>query len=187
MATKKTTSTAKSPTQKAATVRPVVEAPVEQVEQRQQYAVRADLDPHMIVTVRNGFPGMLCYVSKKTGEEFRWDEYGAEQDMELSELKDAKNTKKVYFENNYFLIDDPAVLDYLGVSHFYRYASRNFGFEKLFDKTPAEIKADLASMNDGQKRSVAYRARQLIKDGGLDSIKKITALEEALGVELIER
>lgn len=188
MATKKTTSTAKTTSKTSTTKEKAVAEPqAEPVEQVQQYKVRAEIDDRTVVTVKNGFPGVLAYVSRKTGEEFIWPEYSSELEMEYSELKAVRNTKKAYFENNWFLIDDPNVLDCLGVSQFYRYASRNFGFEKLFDKTPAEIKADVAEMNSEQKRSVSYRARQLIKEGTLDSIKKITALEEALGVELVER
>lgn len=189
MATKKTTSTAKT-TSKTTTAQPKavkVEQQAEPVEQAQQYKVRSEIDDRTVVTVKNGFPGVLVYVSRKTGEEFVWPEYGSELEMEYSELKAVRNTKKAYFENNWFLIDDPNILDCLGVANFYRYASRNSGFEKLFDKTPAEIKTDISVMNPEQKRSVSYRARQLIHDGGLDSIKKITALEEALGIELIER
>lgn len=158
-----------------------------QTEQPKKQKVRVTLDPNLVVTVKNGFPGMLVYISRKTGEKFVWQEFGDEQDMELGELKNARNSSKKFYMNNWFLIDDPAVLDYLGVADYYKYATKNAGFEKLFDKTPAEIKRDVATLSDGQKRSVGYRARQMIKDGELDSVKKISALEEALGITLIER
>lgn len=158
-----------------------------QTEQPKKQKVRVTLDPNLVVTVKNGFPGMLVYISRKTGEKFVWQEFGDEQDMELGELKNARNSSKKFYMNNWFLIDDPAVLDYLGVADYYKYATKNAGFEKLFEKTPAEIKRDVATLSDGQKRSVGYRARQMIKDGELDSVKKISALEEALGITLIER
>lgn len=157
------------------------------VEEKTKYRVRANLDPNMIVTVKNGFPGTLVYISKKTGECFVWEDFGDEQDLELSELKSARNSSKKFYTSNWFLIDDPAVLDYLGVAEYYKYASQNSGFEKLFEKTPNEIKKDCATLTSGQKRTAAYRARQLISEGKIDSVKKISALEEALGVTLIER
>lgn len=163
------------------------ESVIAQKEQPKKQKVRVALDPNLVVTVKNGFPGMLVYISRKTGEKFVWQEFGDEQDMELSELKNARNSSKKFYMNNWFLIDDPAVLDYLGVADYYKYATKNAGFEKLFDKTPAEIKRDVATLSDGQKRSVGYRARQMIKDGELDSVKKISALEESLGITLIER
>ena len=42
-------------------------------------------------------------------------------------------------------------------------------------------------LSAGQKKSVAFRAKQLIKDGKIDSIKVINALEKSLSIELIER
>ena len=41
-------------------------------------------------------------------------------------------------------------------------------------------------MSSGQKRSLAYRAKQLIADKTIDSLAVIHVLEESLGVELIE-
>ena len=68
-------------------------------------------DLNQIVTVRNGFQGRLVYKSKKTGEVFIWEEFGAEQDMELAELKSARSSSKKFFINNWFVIDDPEVID----------------------------------------------------------------------------
>lgn len=42
-------------------------------------------------------------------------------------------------------------------------------------------------MSAGQKKSIAYRAIEMIADGEIDSRKTIAALEEALGIELIEK
>ena len=45
----------------------------------------------------------------------------------------------------------------------------------------------LLNLSDGQKRSISYRARQLIADGAIDSNKTIATLEKCLGVDLVER
>lgn len=156
------------------------------VEKKQQIQVR-ELDPNEFVTVRNGFNGKLIYCSKRTQEEFVWPAFGDEQDIQLQELKNAKNTAKAFFENNWFLFDDPAVIEYLGVSRFYQNALTYDNFDDLFDMSPEEIERKVALLSDGQKLSVRYRARQLIEEGAIDSRKVITALEDSLGVELIER
>ena len=62
--------------------------------------VAKDIDPNQYVVVRNGFQGRLVYISKKTGERFVWDGFGSEQEMELRELKNARNSYKKFFENN---------------------------------------------------------------------------------------
>lgn len=149
--------------------------------------VPKDIDTEQYVTVRNGFQGRLVYVSKHTGERFVWDQFGAEQEMELRELKNAKNSYKKFFENNWFMFDEDWIVDYLGVQRFYRNAVRIEDFDEIFQKDAKTIYEIISDMSDGQKKSVAYRARVLIADGAIDSNKAITALEESLGVELVER
>ena len=149
--------------------------------------VAKDVDPSMYVTVRNGFQGRLVYQSRKTGELFIWDNFGDEQDMELRELKNAKNSYKKFFINNWFMFDEDWIVDYLGVRQFYKNSLHIDDFDSIFSMTPAEIKKLAATMSDGLKKSVAYRARKLIADGEIDSRKSIMALEEALDTELIEK
>lgn len=148
---------------------------------------RTELDPNSIVTVKNGYQGTLVYKSKKTGERFIWDTFGDEQDMELSELKSARNSYKAFFINNWFLIDDPDVIEYLGVSQYYKNALSYEEFESLFELSPEEIERKLSRLSTGQKHSIAYRARKLVAEGEIDSNKVISTLEKCLSVELIER
>ena len=145
------------------------------------------VDPNQIVTVRNGFQGKLVYKSKKTGERFVWDSFGSEQDMEIGELRNARNSNKKYFINNWFMFDEPWIVDYIGMGQYYKFAVSIQDFDKLFEKSATELEKVVLKMSDGQKKSVAYRAKQLIADGGIDSHKTITTLEKCLGTELIER
>lgn len=150
-------------------------------------AVPANVDAHTIVLVRNGFQGKLVYQSKKTGEVFEWDGFGAEQEMELGELRNAKSSSKRFFQDNWFMFDEPWVVEYLGVSQFYRNAIPIDGFDSLFNKPAEEIERVVTMLSDGQKRSVAYRARQLIEEDGIDSNKVIATLERCLGTPLTDR
>lgn len=167
-------------------VEKVVEtAPAKEAEKK-SYKVKKNLDPGMYVTVKNGFNGTLVYKSKKTGERFIWDAFGDEQEIELAELKAAKNSYKSFFVNNWFLFDDPEIVEWLGMNQYYKYALNSASFDKLFEKSPDEIEKIVKALSDGQKKSVAFRAKQLIADGTIDSIKVIAALEKSLSVELIE-
>ena len=165
----------------------VVEEPVRVTEEKKEVFTPKKLDPSQMVTVRSGVPGRLVYVSKKTGEPFIWEGFNSEQDIELSELKNARSSNKKFFINNWFMFDDPEVIDYLGMGQYYKNALRIDEFDELFKNTPEDIKDRVALLSDGQKKSVAYRAKQLISDGEIDSNKTIIALEECLGVKLIER
>jgi len=189
-AAKRTTTPRKPRTPKAPVApTPVVEEVVVQPEpvvQNKPIVAKA-YEPHQTVMVRNGFQGKLVYKSKKTGEAWAWDEFGDEQEMEISELRSAKSSAKFYFSNNWFMFDDPEIVDHLGVSQFYKFAIGIKDFDRFFEKGADEIKEHIPKLSEGQKKSVAYRARRMIADGSIDSNKVIAVLEECLGVELIER
>lgn len=192
MAETKTKAVKAAPKSAAAVKAPAEEAPQvleapEKEAPKQAYKVRKQLDPHTIVTVKNGFPGMLIYESSKTGEMFRWESLGDEQDMELQELKNARNASKAFYVNNWFRIDDPEILDYLGVAEYYKNALNLIDDETLRALKPEDIRSTVMKMSDGQKLALKYRVKQMIENGDIDSMKMITAFEEALGVELIER
>jgi len=147
------------------------------------------VDQNTVVLVRNGFQGTLVYVSSKTGETFVWDSFGDDLEMDLKELRVAKSSQKKFFENNWFLFDEEYswVIPYLGVSQFYKNAISVDGFDEIFKSSPADIKKIVSELNAGQLQSIKYKARKLVADGMIDSMKTITALEECLGIELLER
>lgn len=94
--------------------------------------VPKEINPNQIITVRNGFQGRLVYKSKRTGERWSWESFGAEQDMELSELKNARNSNKKYFINNWFMFDEDWVIDYLGMRQYYKNSLNIQDFDQLF-------------------------------------------------------
>lgn len=151
--------------------------------------VAKEIDQNQIIVVHSGFHGRLVYCSPRTTEKFVWSEFGDEQEMELRELRNAKSSKKKYFENNWFMFDEEYewVISYLGLTQYYKNALSLDNFDALFKKTPGEIEKSIAKLSKGQKKSVGYRAKQLIADGEIDSNKAIAALEKSLGIELVER
>lgn len=149
--------------------------------------VPKEIDPNQIITVRNGFQGRLVYKSKRTGERWSWESFGAEQDMELSELKNARNSNKKYFINNWFMFDEDWVIDYLGMRQYYKNSLNIQDFDQLFKKPVGEIENIISKLSEGQRKSVAYRAKQLIAEEEIDSNRVINTLEKCLGVELVER
>ena len=173
--TKKTATTAKETT----VVADKVEKPI----------VPKEIDPNQIVIVLNGFQGRLVYESPRTHEVYRWETFGDEQEIELRELRNAKSSAKKFFMNNWFMFneEDAWVIDYLGLNQYYKNALNLEEFDELFKKSPSEIEKVISKLSAGQKKSVAYRARQLVLAGEIDSNKAIAALEKSLGIELIER
>ena len=146
-----------------------------------------DIDSSQYVVVKNGFQGKLIYKSSRTGETFMWDSFGAEQEMELRELRNAKNSYKNFFINNWFMFDEDWIVDYLGVRQYYKNAISIDEFDSIFDKDADELNKVISNLSEGQKRSLAYRAKELISQNKIDSLSTISVLEKALNIELIEK
>lgn len=162
-----------------------IDPPIEKPKQ----LIPKEIDLNQLIPVLNGYQGLLVYKSTRTTEKFVWPEFGSEQTMELRELRNAKNTWKKYFINNWFMFDEEYawVVDYLGMGQFYKYALKIDEFDSLFTMSPDEIEEAVSKLSAGQKRSVSYRAKQLIAAGEIDSFKAIAALERSLGIELVEK
>lgn len=146
-----------------------------------------EVDIHEYISVKNGFQGTLVYISPRTGEVFIWDSFGDEQEMELGELKNAKNSAKDFFINNWFMFDEDTswVIDYLGMGAFYKFTRTIDDIDKFFELSADEMIEEGKKMSKGLKKSISYRARDMISSGELDSVKLIKALEEALETELV--
>jgi len=150
--------------------------------------VKKQLPLNTLVEVKNGFNGKLVYASKKTiGYTVVFDNFGDFDYIELGELVAASNASRKFFENNWFLIDDVEVLEFLNVSRFYENAFNTENFDEIFQKTESDISEIVDKLSKGQKNTLIYRAKQKIDTGEIDSRKTIDALEKALNVELIER
>lgn len=173
-----------SPKKKAAPKQTVKDEVIEEVKNRY---TPTELDPHMYVTVKNGFTGTLVYQSSKTGETFIFDDFGDEHEIELSELKNAKNSMKQFYINNWFLIDDPEVIAYLGVGEFYKNALKLDEYTEIFNMDADSLRQRLRLLSNGQKQSIAFLANKLISQNRIDSISVIKVLEEELNVVLMSQ
>lgn len=160
---------------------------IKEAEPSVQKITPKEVDSSQYVIVRNGFQGTLVYKSRKTGEVYIWQNFGDEQEMELRELRNAKNSYKKFFINNWFMFDEDWIIDYLGVRQYYKHAVPIDGFDDLFTQEPSKLKQTLSELSNGQKKSIAYRAMELIAENRIDSLSVISTLEDALGIDLIEK
>ena len=190
MASKTTTDTkATKPAAKAAPKKATLTPQAEPAVAVETPVKAKEVDIHEYIPVKNGFQGVLVYTSKRTGETFIWEHFGDEQEIELQELKNAKASSKTFFERNWFMFDEEYqwVIDWLGVKAYYRNALNLEEFDEVFTLPADQIFERVSGLSDGQKVSLGYRARQKIAEGEIDSNRAIAALEEALGIQLVER
>jgi hypothetical protein len=170
--------------------------PVDQAETEEQTVEKVDkietikpseIDLHQYIPVKNGFHGMLDYLSKRTGEFVHWDEFGDEKYIELIDLQHAKGNARKFFENNWFIFDDEYqwVIDFIGVRNFYDDSLSQEEFDELITTCSAdEVEARVSKLSDGQKKTYALYAREKVEDGTIDSRKVIAVLEKVFKVDL---
>lgn len=178
---------AKTAQESAPATAPATEAPVRSAKKAVKPRVRKSLDPNMYVPVKNGFHGRLIFRDKVTGEQYEWSEFGDEIDLTLNTLQKARSGQRRFFEDNWFLIDDPEVIEFLNVGQYYKNALNFDEFESIFDLGKDELIQKVQALSDGQKRGVIYIAKQKIESGVLYDLNVIKALEETLDVDLIEK
>lgn len=147
--------------------------------------IRKNLDHNMYVTVRNGFHGTLVYKDRNTGEQYNWSYFGDEAELTLGTLLNARSSQRRFFEENWWLIDDPDIIEYLGVGKYYKNALTYDEFEDLFSLSIDEIREKIEGLSEGQKRGVVFMAREQIESGELSDLNIVKMLEEVLNTELI--
>lgn len=142
-----------------------------------------------MIVVRNGFQGTLIYISPRTNEKYVWEKFGDELEIELRELRNIKNSTKAFYENNWFMFPEEYswVVDYLGLNAYYKNALQIEDFDEIFNKSPEEVQKIVENLSAGQKKSLSYKARLMIAEDKIDSLKLIDVLEKSLGVALVER
>ena len=149
----------------------------------------ADVPLTELVEVQSCFYGKLIYVSKKTGYVIEWNEFGTTQYVPVEELLTMRNTQPTFFSNQWVRIIGENAVDVINFLQLEKYYSKTIGFDSfddIFNGSPQKIKEIVSSFTDSMKESFARYTYSLMQSGGLDSLKKIEAVETATGFELKE-
>lgn len=150
------------------------------------YKIRKQLDRNMLVPVCSFVVGLLYYQSEKTGAIFRFSEFGAQDEIELHELRSMRSSMPKFLTEPWLIILDDEVVDHLGLNDLYEKILKPKSLDKLFKARPSVMRSILENAPRGMKRTVSARASQLIATGKLDSSTKRKIVEETCGVDLSE-
>lgn len=177
----------KATTAATATEQPITEAAVEaeQVTTTKTKAAVKTYNPNEYATVKSGFHGRLFYKDKTTGETYEWSEFGDEVDMTVGELKRARSAQPRFFTDNWWILGDPGLVEFLRAERYYENAFDEQKMNELFSMSAAQIKAATENLSEGQRQSVIFEARSRISSGRLNDLRAVKALEESLQAELM--
>lgn len=147
------------------------------------------------IKVKSGFYGVLCYKNPRSQETFVWEHIGDIQFMSMSDLKTMKAQDVGYFKNQWIVIvgvsDDsdckakPAdIYKALAIDVYYKNFIDPTTFDAACSWTESEIAERVSTLSDGARQNLVVALNGFIKDGTLDSRRKIKAFEKALECEL---
>lgn len=145
--------------------------------------VKKQRDLNEEIEVKCIVQGGLIYVTSQ-GFEIIWDEYGDVNYIPYKELIYMANKYKRFFTEPWVIMDEDVLKD-LRVIRYYKKIIDYENIDSIFTKTPAQLKKTLQDVSEGTLRLIADRATAKIKDGSLDSLKKIEILQQELKIELI--
>lgn len=149
--------------------------------------IPSDLEVPCVSLVRTG---KLVYASKRQlGYEVIWKRFMDVQYIELKELMSMRSSESSFFSENWIAIDDSfeykdAVMERLRIKDMYKNMSSTGEFDRLLLLPIAEMVSRVTPMSKTLKESVASYAKDCIQNGSLDSLKRIKALEGALGIHI---
>ncbi|MGD7047080.1 hypothetical protein FZC83_02355 [Rossellomorea marisflavi] len=138
-----------------------------------------------VVACRNLTSGRLVYISKKTGFESVWSEYGDVEYLPVSELLTMKSSQPKFLKDPWMFIDDEEVADYLGLTKLYETIIPVDDVEDFFEMSANEARQILPKLPKGTKTLLSERARQGIQNGSLNNLQLIKLLEQELQIDLI--
>lgn len=158
---------------------------------------RLKLADDVLIAVKSNVFGRLTYINHKTGDETRWENFGEVQPLSVGDLRAMKAKQLSFFKENWITIDGieeadeefddvevDEIYDALQISKYYSNFLCPDNINEIFNWSVADIKNKIPRMTKSVQESIVVRANELIKEGILDSISKVKALEEVLGCEL---
>ena len=128
--------------------------------------------------------GELLLPGKKSKLLYIWSNYGDTTEVEFQDLQALRSTRSAYLMNPYFVIEDEELLEqWPELKNLYDKVAA-LDVDDLFNLPINQFKKRLCEIPVGFKDSIKNIAGEKIRNGSLDSIAKINALDEILGTEL---
>lgn len=128
--------------------------------------------------------GELLLPGKKSKLLYIWSNYGDVTEVEFQDLQALRSTRSTYLMNPYFVIEDEELLEQWPELKALYDKTMALDIDSLFSLPINQFKKRLRDIPVGFKDPIKNIASEKIRNGSLDSIAKINALDEILGTEL---
>ena len=128
--------------------------------------------------------GELLLPGKKSKLLYIWSNYGDTTEVEFQDIQALRSTRSAYLMNPYFVVEDEELLEQWPELKALYDKTMALDIDSLFSLPINQFKKKLRDIPIGFKDPIKNIAGEKIRNGSLDSIAKINALDEILGTEL---
>ncbi|MWV44966.1 hypothetical protein GRF59_15190 [Paenibacillus sp. HJL G12] len=151
---------------------------------QEQKKTRQKLDENVLVPVSSNVKGGLIYKSPRSGQVWKFTDFGDEDVMELSELRTMLSSQRAFLEKGWLKVMDQEAIDYLNLARFQKNVVDLDDIDHILEQSPEQIKQVIKEANTNTKSLIFGFARDKYVLGELRDVHIIKAIEEGLGQKL---
>ncbi|MNH66536.1 hypothetical protein D3C73_185690 [compost metagenome] len=146
--------------------------------------IKQRLDENLLVPIASNVDGVLVYKGQRSGQVWKFSNYGDEDVMELSELRSMLSSSRAFLEKGWIKVLDDEVIEYLNLQRFQKNVIDREDVEYILDQSPEQIEQSIKAANVNTKTLIFGFAREKFLNGELTDYHTIKAIEEGLGQPL---
>jgi len=148
---------------------------------------KKEIDMDSLVEVYNGTNGILVVEDKKTGETWTFTRYGDTDFISVGQLRSIKNSHSKILTSPWLMINDPEVVDFLGLTKLYENVIHPESLSGIFELNDLEFVEKIRKLPVGCKELVINKAIELADaEDDRMTIRKARAIKEAFGVAVFK-
>lgn len=183
--------TRKSTTKKSVIEEPtptvVIETPVEKVEVPVvPTPVKKVYQATDMIPCKSVRYGILQHVSKKSGDIYEWADYGDITEVAYGDLLALKSRKSKFLYAPWFLILDEQLVDDWNLNGVYEFFNEFDDIEDFLQSGAISLRKKLPQAPQGFKDLVVHKAGEMLRNGALDSIGTVRAIDDVLHKNLAD-
>jgi hypothetical protein len=142
------------------------------------------IDKNELIPCRSVVFGNLTYKSPRTGLEYRWFDYGAEEFIEYGELITLKSSSPKFLMKPWLIVMDETATESLRLTEMYKTLLPLDDIMSFLSKPFTEIETKFKAAPIGMKQTFAQKVRQLMEEGKVENIKIINMIDKEMGTGL---
>lgn len=130
--------------------------------------------------------GELIYIGKKSGEIYRWSDFGDITEVEYQDLLGLKAKKSAFIYDTMFMILDEDLLEDPKWSDVKKIYDKIYSddVQELLEMPLSKFKEIFPNLPNGLKKATVVEAGTQMENGTFDSIQKIKFIDETCGTDL---